>query len=300
MATETEAVAKLTREGLATPQTMIVKDARGTDREIVLLPNGGGGFDVHSTKGLTDDYLAAPERREGTAVLTDLPSFVAHANRFKDDDSAIFASRNPEKPSILAVLDYHRAGADGSPRFGKHRARYDFPLSVEWQAWQAGNGKAMGQEDFARFLEDRLVDVLDPKSALETAKAFAALLDCGFATPSRLLELSRGLSVSVGRRVVNQGNLSTGESTMTFAEEHTDSAGKPLKIPGAFLIGIPVFRNGTPYQIPVRLRYRVSGSVVSWIYEMSRIDAVFDHAIDEAIGVATKETSLTTFSGSPE
>ncbi|MDE8453326.1 DUF2303 family protein, partial [Klebsiella pneumoniae] len=81
-----------------------------------------------------DQYRTNPLRRAGTATMLSLDSLIDHVNRFKDADTVVFADDSRSAPSMTAVLDYHRAGASGDPRFGKHRSLYAFPLSDEWKA----------------------------------------------------------------------------------------------------------------------------------------------------------------------
>lgn len=265
--------------------------------DVLLLPQG---IEAHSLKPFLDEYRRAPERRKGIAYLGDLDSFIAHAKRFADEDSALFADPSATNPSLTAVLDYHRIGSDGAPRFGQHRGVYSFPLSDEWQAWQKSNGKAMGQAEFAEFVENRVTDLADPSGAGESALALAEAIGATFASPSKLLELSRGLSLRVGARVQNATNLTTGEVQMQFVTEHQDERGAPLKVPGAFLVALPVFRSGALYQLAARLRYRLRDGVVSWFYELHRSDRVFEHAFKEACDLAQKETNLPLFVGAPE
>jgi uncharacterized protein YfdQ (DUF2303 family) len=271
-------------------------------------PDGGevpafqapGAVVLRSVKALIDEYRTAPERREGTATLTELESFIALVKRFADEDSALFADRSETAPSLTAVLNYHEATSEGAPRFGDHRARYDFPLSDEWKAWTAANGKAMSQADFAAFLEDRIVDVTDPISALETSKKVMEALLCSFASPSRLLDLARGLTVRVNSVVASQQNLKNGESVMRFETQHQDERGAPLEVPGAFLVTIPVFRGNDAYQLAARLRYRVKEGRVTFWYELYRATETFDHAFTEACKRASSETELPLYMGKPE
>ena len=249
---------------------------------------------------LIDEYRLTPERRVGTATFTDLASFCAHAVRFASANSAIFAADDKEKPSLTCVLDYHDKGHGGTPRHGAHRGTYAFPLSDEWTAWTAKNGQTLTQSDLAVFLEDRLGDVSDPATAAGSALDWSARLGASFASPSKLLELSKGLSIRVNATVREQRSIASGEGVVYYATENQNEDGTPLSVPSAFLLGIPVFRRGDLYPVPVRLRYRIRGGSIAWSYEMARVDAVFDHAFAEALAHVEKATTLPVYRGTPE
>lgn len=274
------------------------ESADGVDRRVLIVKDG---FSVFDMKPFVDEYLERPERRKGTATFTSLQSFVHHALRFQDDDSAIFCDDNPKTPSLTSVLDYNRKGAEGETRFGQHRGVYRFPLSDEWKAWTAKNGQPMSQTDFARFIEDRLVDIADPGGVSPEGSAWdwANRVGAKFASPSRILELSRGLQIHVKSQVRNEGRLESGEAQIMFASSHEDLNGRPLDIPSALLLAIPVFKLGPLYPVPVRLRYRVDGAI-TWHYELARVDAVFENAIDGACSEASSGTGLPLFRGAPE
>ena len=273
----------------------------GENDRAIVLPSGKR---VESLKKIYDEYRDAPERKRGTAKLTSLDSLIAHANRHKDGNSVLFASDDPNSPSITAVYDYNLAGETGAPRFGQHRAHYAFPLSDEWLAWKKAAAGPMKQEAFAEFLEDRIVDVLDPASMDapigDSITEFAAQLGIDLASPQKLMTLSRGLSVKINATAKNAVNLTSGEGELTFSETHVNDQGVTLRVPGGFAIGIPVFRLGAGYQVPVRLRYRVAEGKVTWTVAMQRTDLVFADAIKEAADKAKAGTSLPLFFGAPE
>lgn len=248
-----------------------------------------------------DDYRTRPTRRTGTASVGDLDSFIAHVERFKDTDTLIFASDDRHSPSLTAVLDYHRTGAEGDPRFGTHRTKFSFPLSDEWRAWTGQNKKPMKMADFAAFLEDRIIDVLDDTSDLpDEMQRFVKAIGGNIASPTKLMEISVGLKINEKSAVAETVNLSSGEGEISFVAQHTDAAGKPLKVPNLFLVGIPVFKNGPAWRIAVRLRYRkADGGLVFW-YELWRHESVFDAAIKEALDRVRSETKLAVLLGTPE
>lgn len=291
--TEAEAVADIVRDHIAAN----LVDIGG--QSVLVLPRG---LEAKSVKPLLDEYRTAPERRKGTAQLGDLASFMAHTARFMDEHSVLFASPNPKAPSLTAVLDYHEKTAEGAPRFGTHRGVYAFPLSDEWLAWTGQNGKPMDQRRFAEFLEDRIVDILSVASGPTggLAQALADSIQVTFAPAGRLLDLSRGLSIKVNARVTSAQNLATGEVQISYVTNHEDGDVPSMKVPSAFLIGIPVFRAGEGFQIPVRLRYRLNDGAISWYYELHGADRVFDAAFRDACDRAGNATGLPVYFGTPE
>lgn len=279
-----------------------VKDPMGEVAEgdavpVLILPRS---LRAESIKPILDEYRERPERRRGTAKLGDLTSFIAHANRFKELASALFANPDPKAPSLTSVLDYHEAGDAGLPAWGQHRGVYAFPLSDEWTKWMAQNEQLMTQIAFAAWIEEHIVDIADPGLAGDAAKALVDLLGARFAPPATLLETSRGLRLMAAMKMTNAVNLSSGENEFVFTTEHQDHKGGKVQVPSAFLIAIPVFRRGPLYKLAVRLRYRVDPGVVKWSFSVHGADRVFDHAFTEACDTATKETGLPLFIGSPE
>lgn len=262
--------------------------------------SGRASVRLESVAKFCDEYRTNPVRRKGTAVLGDLDSLIAHVNRFKDDGSVVFADNDRDRPAITAVLDYHKAGSDGTPRFGSHRSLYKFPVSPEWAAWVKENGQEMSQAAFAEFVEAHIVDVIEYSPECLSAKTFAEKCGVAFATPAQVMELSRGLAVNVEGKFSTALNLQNGVKQIQFSESHTGENGAPLKVPGAFLVGIPVFRGEARYQVCVRLRYRKQGPALVWIMELWRHEEVFDAAIRGACDKVKEATELPLLYGSPE
>ena len=132
-----------------------------------------------------------------------------------------------------------------------------------------------------------------------SAAHWAGRLGVTFATPSQLLELSRGLAAKVSSHVRGSHDTASGTKEVMFASEVTDPNGAPLPVPGAFLLAIPVFKRGDLYPVPVRLRFRIKESV-TWSYELARVDAVFEHAFAEACDHVAKLTTLPVLRGDAE
>lgn len=272
------------------------------DVEILSVPNGRK---LESVKRFLDEYRTRPERKTGTSKLATIASFVDQVNRSKDDHSVIFADvLDTEEPQLIAVFDYNKSGPTGEPRFGRHRAVYKFPVSDEWTAWTENPMENIDQATFAEFLETRIMDIIDTAvtgpETRRTIDAFCAQLGIGLASPQRMMELSRGLTVHAEHRVHQSVVVGSGEMQIAFTEDHKDQSGAALKVPGGFAIAIPVFRSGAAYPIPVRLRYRVVGQQVRWTLQPQRLDAIWDDAVTESVNSVTTKTGLTTLFGTPE
>lgn len=278
----------------------VAEPGTGVVAPALISRHGAAAFDP----SIFDLYRAAPKARTGTATLTDITSLIDHVNRFKDQDSALFAVDDRSNPSITAVLDYHRAGAEADPRFGQHRSLFQFPLSDEWLAWTKADKNPFAMGEFAAFLEDRIIDVLDlipGEDALpEDMQRFVNAVGGNIASPSKLMELSVGLKVNERSAVKEAINLSSGEAQVQFVAEHVDDNGAPLRVPGLFLIGIPVFNHGPLYRLAARLRYRKTAGGLVFFYELWRADRTFDHAFREACARVRIETELPMLFGRPE
>lgn len=250
-----------------------------------------------------DAWRSKPLHREGNPTLTTLDSLIDYTNRYKDADSVVFADDNRERPKLVTVLDYHREGGPetGSQRFGRHTAIFPVPLSDEWKAWNALNGKPLEMPVFARFLEDHIVDVMDPAAVQlggDQEKFVGALGGKKrMADPAKLMELASGLQVFEEAQVKQAHRIQTGETQLRVENAHKDGEGNDLVVPSMFVIAIPVFKGGEPYQIVVRLRYRKTGAGILFFYELWRDDKVFDHAFNEACEKVIEQTGLSLFRG---
>lgn len=259
------------------------------------------GKTIESLREILDEYLITPRRRIGTANVRDVDSFIALVDRFKGENSAIFADPTRTSPHLVAVFDYHPKGDDATKAdWLKHRAIYAPPLSDEWKAWSGKNGATMSQADFAAFIDERVGDLIVPALDDPKLKTYADLVEGTWASPSQMVQLSRSLQVNVESVVKNAQTLNSGELSIIYDEVHKDGAGEPLRVPTLFTIAIPAFYVGDLYRIAARLRYRVSGGKISWSYQLVRPDLVFDDAFNGIVEKAGSETGLLVLIGTPE
>lgn len=265
-----------------------------------------------------------------TPEVQDLASFIAYANRFKRDGSTIFAFEDFETPSMTALLDYHKENASGEhqAKIVRHSLHYPFPLSQEWKTWWANDAEQRAekrekpyftQAEFAEFLEDHANDLIDPPDFLHALfdstepdlsaeqkkkteadlmlEQLATRMHTNFGNARDITALAQGLKVFVEHTIVDKPDIKSGMTEMTFVEVQKNEKGEKLKIPGLFLIAIPVFQNGAAYRMAVRLRYRVAQGKVVWFYQLHRPRETFKHAFDGAAQQVIEETKLPLYRG---
>lgn len=270
----------------------------GVPEEIPALLVRGERPELHPVKRFIEDFREHPQRRKGTAMAETLESFNALVDRHKTAASVIFADTGWTAPAFTAVIDYHEAKGGGTADWLGHRVVYKFPLSEEWKAWTAMNGEKMDQAQFAAFLEDRIADLASPTEGEKAMyeRDFATRV----ATPAELINLSRGLAVHVDQQVKSAVTLQSGEGQIAWEELHKDSDGKPLKIPGMFMLKVAPFFMGEKTAVPVRLRYRPANGRILWFYQIYRPDIVITEQVRRDLGTAAQATGLPAFEGAPE
>lgn len=253
-------------------------------------------------KSILDQVAVKPERRKGTALADNVSSFIELTNRFKDDNSVIFARAqidgNEIRAALTSILDYNlNSSSNLDARFGEHRIKYEFPLDKDFKFWLENNTSAMEQNDFAYFIEDRINDLIVPDQSDVDA---IGSLQPKFANPMEMLELSRDLEIYAQETVRNKIKLSSGEKELQFTTQHTDASGKPIQIPDFFVIGCPIFHGGNIQRLPARLRYRIKEGKILWSFDLYRIDKVLDKAFNDACDQVKQEAQLPLYVGHDE
>lgn len=270
--------------------------AIGVPLEIPVLIRTGEAPEVKPLKDIFDKYRTAPEKRTGVAKTTTLRSFIDLTNRHKDSHSAIFARTAWPEPKLTTVIDYHQT--DGVARFGNHRVEYPFPIAPEFKAWMDRNGQPFGQGDFSAYIEDRIADLAAPTA--DEAETFESLFKTRFATPAEMVDLSRGLQVTVAANVKNAHVLQSGEVEINWTEEHRDQSGNKIIVPGLFMVSVPAFVDGDPIRIPARLRYRVREGKITWSFHLYKWDFWLRERVKDDLDLAASETALPAYEGAPE
>jgi uncharacterized protein YfdQ (DUF2303 family) len=227
-----------------------------------------------------NEHNPHPERVKANVTVLDPQSFIEYYTLFNDPNSRIFADET--KLSVLSVLDYHAAGEGNAPRWGQHRVTLSLRQSEEWKVWTGRNNQVLTQQQFAEFLEQNAVDIVNPAPAgiREIAEDLEATVEVDFASAQR----------QAGGKV----NFKYTETTKT-----TVSGGKQATVPDQFTICIPAFVGGERVNMQVLLRYRVSEQKLKFFYTLVRPEAVIRTAFMAARNQIADALKATIINGSP-
>jgi uncharacterized protein YfdQ (DUF2303 family) len=243
MPTETEAVTELAKKSFGTVPAQVID-----------LPDGRT-FIVHRddfnlnqvTMENKVDVLMPKVTRQGVSV-GDRLSLIDYANRFKNENSVMFADVNNN--SIMCVIDYH--APDGA-RLVKHHARLTLPFSEQWLVWIKSNDKLMAHVDFANFLEENALDVTRPAGAelYEMIKDISVKQDSYFTT-----------SIRMGDHVA-----------VTYQKDEDATTTKAqMELPTEFEIRLPIYFLEREVAVRCFMRRKISDGHLSLGYKMNRIE----------------------------
>lgn len=222
------------------------------------------------------DYLPTPTHRKASVTVQTVESFIAYIAAFRTPDTQLFG--NAAQSCVVAILDYHEAGATGQPNWGDHRVTLSLKPSPQWQTWLGSNGKALSQTSFAEFLEDNLADIVEPDAA-------------------QVLEVAMHLEAKKTVSFKSGVNLKNGAAQLSY-DENIEGKGKgSLTIPTAFTLGIPLFLRGAPCAVNARLRYRIQDDKLTFAYKIERPEQLIETAFDTVLQKIEEATGLKPYLG---
>ena len=206
--------------------------------KLYAVPDGEGRVRLLST----DEHDIAPRHVTGSRVVTDAPSFVAYVNRHRRPGTEVFA--HTSSSSVVAVIDSHE-GTDHLPGWQKHKLTLGLEHTKAWLAWTARDLGAdpsawMGQQQFAEFIEDRALDVIDPEHA-------------------RLIEIATKFEATTKVEFGSAVRLDNGEVKFEYTETVGPKKGAKggIDLPKELKLGLRPYIGGPIYYVYASLRYRI-------------------------------------------
>lgn len=165
-------------------------------------------------------------------------------------------------------------------------AIYSPKYSDEFVAWKKHNGfdsgKGLSQLEFAQFLEDNVVDVVEVD--LDGGKK--SISGAGITSISRTLEAKKNAKFKSALRTEN------GDFALGYEENTVAQAQGVTEIPQEFYIAIPIFEGDPRYEIKCRLRYRLNDGAVTFYYDMYRINKVEEHSPNQMVKFITDRVAV--------
>ncbi|MFI2761353.1 DUF2303 family protein [Streptomyces echinatus] len=215
-------------------------------------------------------YTGRIERKTGTTTVRDATSFLTYWAKHRDDASEVYS--DVEQLTVTAVLNAHaRDEAD----FGDHRLHLQLRRTTAWEEWTHLNGRLVGQDEFANFLEDHLPNLIQPDAAT-------------------MLEIAQSIKAHTKSEFQSSTRLQSGERKFSFVEDVKASAGAKgdIAIPETFKIAVPPFEGADAYTMVARFKYRIDRGNLFLGYKLEqpeeRAKAAFADVLKEiADGVGT-------------
>lgn len=215
--------------------------------------------------------LAAPRRAKLQVQTADADSFLAYVARHASATTVCWCKFDPQTFALSFQAVFDDFGPQAAPGWRGHRVTYTPEASAEWKVWTGNNGgsKAMGQLDFASFLERQESDI----AAVE-----------GMPSSLQMMEMATAFEANSEKRVKSVVKLQGGGTRLDFVDDNDAETEARMKLFDRFAVGIPVFWAGPGYRIDARLKYRqASGGKVTFWYELIRADRVHEAAAKELI-----------------
>lgn len=224
-----------------------------------------------------EHLLPVPRRKRAKLQFDEPESFIRYVNQNKGAETRIFASN---RCAFEAILDYHGHGPVQQPSWCEHRASLGLSLSQEWQVWNSRDRQWFGQKDFAEFLEDHQIDVINPPGA-------------------ELLDIALTIQADTSIEFLSGMRLQDGSCNLRYKTTVGAKAGAAgeLEIPAALTIQIPIYRGASVRQIDAKLRYSIADGKARFQYLIWQKERLLDESFKAVVSTIADATQIVPFMG---
>lgn len=279
--TEAETIADLARQAAKVDVHEVdVTDGRQVVEKRIYGPGIDGMLTLVDTididQTLREFFEQRPAVLEGTVAVHTPRTLIDYATRHLDPVRSTLWG-DVDNARLTVILNDHAAD---DPQWGDHRAVLDLKPSPEWVAWTRLNEKGMAQEELAEFLEEHLVEVVDPDG-------------------STLLEVTRTFQATTGATFRRAQSLHSGQVQLTWQEEGEAKAGTSgqLEVPREFTVRLRPFLGTDPVDVKGMFRYRVSSGSLALGFRLLNLDEHRRDAVEQVLAVVADDLALTPFEG---
>jgi uncharacterized protein YfdQ (DUF2303 family) len=228
-------------------------------------------------KFLYNEHAAKPERTKANVSVLDPASFIEYFALYRTPQSRVFAFE--PTISVLGVIDYHEAQ---SAAWCQHRVTLNLRQSEQWKAWTARNNKQMTQTEFAEFLEQNAVDIVQP-------------------SPASVIEVARELEAKTEVEFGSGVRTQDGQFRFRYSEQiKATVGGGQVEVPERFIVSIPVFIGGQDIQLEALLRFRCKDAKLVFWYTLVRPEETIRQAFFAAREQIAAALNVVIINGTPE
>lgn len=270
-----EAIQEICRLALSGQRIDAVNVPAGTDGLVAVI--GGQCVD------LTPFRPKRPDRKRVQVNLYSVESFIEYVNEHKGDNTRIFASLTKAPYTMIAAIDYHATTPTGAPEFITHLAVLTLRTTDEWDRWIGSDKKQFNQIEFAEFVEENSLDIVDPSSAT-------------------IMEMALSLQSSNEVRWKSAARLDNGAIHLEYQDDAKAMGGKDgsMELPELFKLNLAAFRGLEEKIIEARFRYRLRSGSIALFYQLVRPQKLIDAMVLDAMDKVKRETELPVFDGTFE
>lgn len=244
------------------PTQVSVSGADGQINELRLYGlDGEGGVSLIDTI-LMDRHRAYPPAKAGKLTVETPEAAVRYAHRHLDaDESTLWVEIDAGRVTIV-FNDHSDADVAG---WADHQVTMQLKRSPEWQAWSQLSGKLVEQSELARFLEEHILEVIDPDG-------------------STLIEVAQTFHATQGVTFKSSQQLHSGEQRLVWEEDlqATAGLGKHVDIPTDLKIRLRPWLGVDPIDVDAKFRFRVASGQLRLAVELLRMEEISRAAVEAA------------------
>jgi len=228
------------------------------------VPTSMGGVAVIDT----DAYAPSPRRATAHRHVSDAESFVTYLNRHKLPGTEVFA--HVLSSSVIGIIDSHE-GTAADPGWQGHKVSLALEHSKEWIAW---NDRDLGQnpkgwfdqQEFAEFIEDRALDVIEPDHA-------------------SLIELALKFEATSRSEFKSHQRLDDGSVQFDYTDTVTAKAGPKgdITIPKQLRLALRPYIGGPRVYVYAQFRFRVNGGALKLGFALERPENILETAFSDIV-----------------
>lgn len=223
-----------------------------------------------------------PSQKRGDVGVATPQALVTYARRHLDERASTLWG-DIDAGQITVVFNDHAdqiGPTDPAAGWADHRAALQLQRPPEWNAWTGIDSRWLSQVDLAEFLEEHLLEVVQPDG-------------------STLLEVTQTFHATTGARFKSSQQLHSGEQRLVYEEDVQARAGRTshVEVPTDLTVRLRPWLGVDPVDIPAKFRFRVRDGGLWLGVKLLYIDDVSRTAVEDALATVSHELGLPAIQG---